>query len=120
MVTWNIKHMDGYVQQQVEIIKKRLKQNWDCVGVVDGVEGCQPKGNRVLMADGTWKDIANVIEGDLVISPQVNGTNIFAKVVKTISYEDRRIYSVSELNRNKKELYTCSGEGHCHRRYNTK
>ena len=110
MVTWNIKHMDGYVQQQVEIIKKRLKQNWDCVGVVDGVEGCQPKGNRVLMADGTWKDIANVIEGDLVISPQVNGTNIFAKVVKTISYEDRRIYSVSELNRNKKELYTCSGE----------
>ncbi|HDK42169.1 MAG TPA: hypothetical protein ENG87_02215 [Candidatus Pacearchaeota archaeon] len=84
------------------------KQDKDYVICVDGREGCQPKGDKVLMADGSWKNIEEIKIGDEVLSPQKDGTFIFSKVLNTTKWFCDEIYDVKELNRNRKKLYSCS------------
>jgi hypothetical protein len=91
-------------------IRKMLKRDLDIVIMVDGRERCQPKGNNVLMADGSWKDISEIQIGDVVISPQKDGTTIFAKVARTYQYDNCQIYSICELYKQHTELYSCSGQ----------
>ncbi len=77
------------------------------VGIV-GMTGCQPAGSKVLMADGSWKNIEKIKKGDLVISPQKEGGNIFAKVKSTTKWFSNENYEIKEQNRNKRSLYRCS------------
>ncbi len=91
-----------------KIIPSLLEKDKDCVLGIDGSEGCQPKGEKVLMADGSWKNVEDIKEGDLVLSPQKNQTHQFSKVIKTFKWKCNEIYEVKELNRQNKTLYNCS------------
>ncbi len=57
--------------------------------------GCQPTGSKVLMADGTWKDIEKVRVGDVVLSPRPDGTGFAERVSRVFRYEDRPVYRVA-------------------------
>jgi len=73
-----------------------------------GMTGCQPAGSKVLMADGSWKNIEKIKKGDLIISPQKDGSNIFVKVTFTTKWSSNENYEIREQNRNKRILYRCS------------
>ncbi len=73
-----------------------------------GQQGCQPKNSKVLMADGCWKNIQDIKIGDEVLSPQLNGKNVFAKVINLTSWFSSENYDVVQLNRTHKKLYSCS------------
>lgn len=83
----------------------RLKLEKDAMILVTGDTGCQPKGSKVLMSNGSWKSIEEINVGDEVISPQYDGTNRFSKVLETKKwYSD---YNFDVMNGNRK-LYSCS------------
>jgi len=92
----------------VKVLKSRVKKDWDAVVGITGEEGCQPAGSKVLMSNGEWKNIENIMVGDKVLSPQENGKHIISKVIKTNSWFCDDIYDVKHLNRNNKKLYSCS------------
>lgn len=75
---------------------------------VSGGTGCQPKGSKVLMANGEWKEIQDVKIDDEVISPQEDGSNIFSKVINTTNWFCEENYDIIQLNKDKKKLYSCS------------
>lgn len=77
-------------------------------GYFFGRIGCQPKGSKVLMADGEWKNIEKIEVGDEILSPQKNGEYIFGKIVKTYKWKSKKNYDVFQLNRQKLKLYSCS------------
>jgi hypothetical protein len=88
-----------------------LKYSMLGVIVVTGDPGtgkCQPAGSKVLMADGSWKNVEDIKVGDEVVSPQLDGTNIFAKVKNLSSWYCEDNYDVMEMNRQHKKLYSCS------------
>lgn len=101
-------YIDGYLKRNLDGCKNLVKKDWDMVLIIDGEERCQPKGSKVLMADGIWKNIEDVKVNDLVLSPQKDGTHLFSKVKKTTSWFSDENYNVVELNRNKRKLYSCS------------
>jgi len=92
----------------MHLIRNRLRKDWDLTIAVTGERGCQPKGSKILMADGSWKNVEDISMGDEIISPQSDGTNIFAKILHVTRWICPKIYSVRELTRQKKELYRCS------------
>ncbi len=97
----------------VEIAKERQKNKFDVCIAVSGSRGdgkCEIKGDKVLMHDGTFKNIENVKIGEKVISPQKDGSFIFSNIVGTHSHYEKEVYEVREKTRNKKVLYTCSGK----------
>lgn len=105
LLRWEIKKV-------VEMIVLMLLNKYDLVCLVDGSRGigkCQIKGNKVLMKDGSWKNIENIKKGDEIISPQKDGLSMFAKVIETHNRFEEDIYEVREVTRNKSLLYTCSG-----------
>ncbi len=92
-------------------IRKRIKNNLNFVALLTGETGigkCQPKGSKVLMADGCWNNIEDIKVGDFVLSPQKDGTNVFSKVIKTNEWFCNETYDVKQLNKSKKKLYSCS------------
>jgi len=76
--------------------------------MVVGKTGCQPKGSKVLMADGDWKNIEDIKEGNMVLSPQLDKSNKFCKVIKTTQWFSENNYDIVKLNRGKTKLYSCS------------
>jgi len=74
-----------------------------------GAESCQPAGSKVLMSDGCCKNIEDVHVGDMVVSPQRDGTTQHSKVLHTTSWECPQVFSVNSKYGNKeKRLYSCS------------
>lgn len=59
------------------------------------------------MADMTWKNVEDVVTGDLVVSPQHDGTSIMSRVTGTVAYEDRDIYELTMKGRSKRS-YRCA------------
>jgi len=51
-----------------------------------GQAGCQPKGQKVLMANGKWKNVELIKKGDQVFSPQSDDTTVIATVLDTKKY----------------------------------
>lgn len=93
----------------VEIIAqlciRRVEKNKDIVIAISGEEGCQPKGSKVLLSNGEWKNIEDIKVGDYVISPQKDGFYRSSKVIGTCSWYSGSNYAVKEKNRT---LYKCS------------
>jgi hypothetical protein len=88
-------------------IKAQAKQQ-DSIYLVAGLEGCQPKGNVVLMADGRFKNIEDIRVGDSILSPLTDGSYIFSKVLELHQFYSPKNYIVKAKNRGHKELYSCS------------
>lgn len=86
----------------------RAMKDKDLVMAISGEEGCQPKGSKVLMSNGEWKNIEDIKIGDKVLSPQKNGSYSISSVISTTSWYSNENYEVKELNRNNKTLYKCS------------
>lgn len=89
-------------------ILSRINEGKNAIGMTFGGTGCQPKNSKVLMANGEWKNVEDIKIGDKVISPQKDGSNIFAKVINLSNFYSNKNYKVNELNRKHRELYTCS------------
>lgn len=89
-------------------IWRDLNRENDHFTVIVGPEGCQPKGSNVMMANGDWKKVEDIKLGDIVLSPQEDGTYEFSKVINLFKFYSKNIYNVCELNRQKKRLYSCS------------
>lgn len=95
----------------VKYMRGRIEKKKNFLGVITGPPGigkCQIKGSKVLMADGSWKNIEDIRKGDLVISPQKDGSNKFSKVLETHSFFSEENYDIYQTNRDKIKLYTCS------------
>ena len=73
-----------------------------------GTGKCQPKGSKVLMSNGEFKNIEELKVGDKVLSPQPNGNYLFAEIKKICCWYSLENYDVFELRRSKKKLYSCS------------
>ncbi len=92
-------------------IKKRIRNNLNFLAIAEGPTGigkCQPKGSKVLMADGEWKNIEDIKKGDKILSPQKDGSYLFSKVVNITKWFSKENYDVCEKNKTKKKLYSCS------------
>jgi hypothetical protein len=76
---------------------------------VDGRHRCLGKGDRVILTDGSWKNVEDVAIGDFILSPQLDGTVIPSKVLSTHKYLEKEVYDVMEPRLTNKKLYTCSG-----------
>lgn len=103
--------LDGYVKANLDHLKKDLHKDYDAFLICDGQERlgkCQTKSSKVLMANGEWKNIEDVKVDDEVLSPQQNGSYIFAKVTNISNWFCNEVYDVVELNRQHKKLYSCS------------
>lgn len=74
-----------------------------------GKTGCQPKNSKVLMADGSWKSIQNLKEGDEIISPKNEKEYSIEKVKGISSFYSKENYDVFDY-KGKRKLYTCSSE----------
>ena len=105
-------HVAPFARKALDNVKEVLTtKDQDRLWIVDGLEGsgkCQPSGSKVLMANGEWKNIEDVKIGDKVISPQKDGTSIFANVVNTTNWFCDDVYNIISINK-KKKLYSCSG-----------
>jgi len=105
-------YMDEFLAMNLMGVPRYLDKSYDCVGIVSGhgkvrIGKSCPKGTKVLMANGEWKNIEDVKEGDLVISPDVKtGKHSTAKVIKTHSRLSE-VYDVCNKNTNE-VLYSCA------------
>ena len=108
-LTYHInKFMVKQLDHVIDVINNKDKdRHW----AGDGFEGagkCQPKGSKVLMANGVYKNIEDVKVGDLVLSPQKDGSQVFSKVLEIHNWFSKKTYDIFEKNRSKKKLYSCS------------
>lgn len=87
---------------------KSVAAKWDGVFMASGMEGCSTEGSRILMADGSWKNVEDIKEGDLVLSPQEDGSYEYGKVTWTTKWFSNSNLTIKELNRHHNTLYTCS------------
>jgi hypothetical protein len=90
-----------------EDFKQRYKEKNNAVIYIYGNQGCQPAGSKVLMADGTIKNIEDIKIGDEILSLQYNGNTTIEKVINTTNWYCEDMYSVIS-KRNNKLLYKCS------------
>ena len=81
---------------------------WDSVLILSGMEGCLEGSSNVLMASGEWKNIKDIKTGDLIMSPQFDGSYKYAKVLNTNKWFSRKMYDVHEATRSKQKLFSCS------------
>lgn len=102
------KYFNWTFKALISALKKRLEIEKDALILVSGDTGCQPKGNKVLMEDGSWKNVEDIKVGDKVISPQKDGTNLFSEVKWINNYECPITYDVIQNNKKNKILYSCS------------
>ena len=84
----------------------RINKNQNYMLLITGGTGCQPKGSKVLMANGDWKNIEDIKLGDLVLSPQENGFRIESKVLKTYEWDCEMCFQL--VNYKGEVLYECS------------
>lgn len=111
---------EGYVMTRKSLILQHIggKRLFDENGNLEereiihvlmcGSPGCQPAGSKVMMANGEWKNIEEIKEGNEVLSPQHNGVYRFSKVTSICQWDSNENYNVIQLNRKKKKLYSCS------------
>ena len=104
--------MDGYLKSNLDKLREKILKDWDFCIIVDGTERagkCQPRGSKVLIANGSWKNIEDIKIGDEVISPQPDGTTIFAKVKNTTSWYSNNNYNIMRNHKQHNQLlYKCT------------
>lgn len=87
-----------------------MKRGFSFLGSFDGRHRCLAKGDKVLMADGSWKNIEDIKCGDNVFSPQYDKDKAvsISKVVATHNHLEKEVYNVVEPKLTNRVLYTCS------------
>lgn len=101
--------LSGTSQDSLQVMLSEMEDNeWSGLLAV-GPAGCQPAGQKVLMADGVFKSVEDVRLGDRVLSQQLDGTVIVASVVSTAQHANRPVYRVSQVGKCKRS-YLASGD----------
>lgn len=90
-----------------KVIPDLQKKDKDCFLVIDGSEGCSPKGTKVMMSNGSWKNIEDIKLNDIILSPQLNGEVIKSKIIRLFKYKNKNTFDIVDIKTNKK-LYSCS------------
>lgn len=70
---------------------------------------CEPKGSKVLMADGTWKNIEDIKVSDVVVSPVYinNKWRLTNSIVSAkFKYKKEQIFEITD--KNDKPKYRCT------------
>jgi len=83
-------------------------QDKNFIALVVGDPGCQPIGSKVLLSDGSWKNIELIKKKDEVICYNFNGMASTAKVKNIHKQFSKYIYTIYE-KRTQRELYSCAG-----------
>jgi len=91
----------------IDDLKYRANNQRNVVASIEGQQGCQPVGSKVLMATGEYKNIEDIVLGDEVVSLQYNGNVTFERVVDLVSWYCEDMYSIFS-KRNNELLYSCS------------
>ena len=91
------------------IYKRIHTYKFNFLGMITGKHRCLTAGNKVLMANGSWKNIEDIKIGDGVLSPQKDGSVVVSKVMQITNYFCNDVYNVVEAKGKKRVLYTCSG-----------
>lgn len=69
--------------------------------IVGGPTSCQPAGSKVLMFDGKWKNVEDIVVGDKILSPQIDGSTTVDTVINTTRSHDIDIYRVQTKDKHK-------------------
>lgn len=91
----------------IQFIKDKVHLGEPITISIMGQTRCQPKGSKLLMANGEWKNIEDVKIGDRVISPQQDDSILFSNVIEVNKGHSKNNYLVMDKIR-KKPLYFCS------------
>lgn len=75
---------------------------------VSGETGCQPKGSKVLMFDGSWKNIEDIQVGDAIITYDKKFNSKRGTILRTTKWLSTENYDVFQKNRHHQKLYSCS------------
>jgi len=108
-------YMDGYLCNNLLGIPNYLKKKWDVVAIVSGhgkvrVGKALVKGSKVLMSDGSWKNIEHINIGDKVISPSVDGKKSSIEIVEEkIGHKQLEMCEIKSSKDNS-PLYKCCVE----------
>ncbi len=108
----NVKKAEGFLIDENlkynldEYLIRSVDKKWDGLFIESGMEGCISIGGEVLMANGTWKKVEEIKVGDIVLSPQFDGSSKFSKVLKTYKFNSKENYEVTDRNNN--QLFKCS------------
>lgn len=113
--------MDDLLKAQIDILLKNIVNDWDFTIIISGsgevrVGKCQPKGSKVLMADGKFKNIEDIKIGDKVISPIIDENGNITKteiatvkdISNYISPKNYTLYTRTKKSNKKIKLYECS------------
>ena len=101
-------HFKDYCRWEIiKPLKEGNKRLCSRGALMTGPPGCQPAGSKVLMSDGTWKTVENIVVGDKVISPQHDNSSIISTVIETVSYDNHDIYEIATKGRTHKS-YRCA------------
>jgi hypothetical protein len=100
--------MNCFLRTNLAHAKRIIKKDWDMCFIVDGYEGCQPAGSKVLMYDGKLKNIEDVVVGDIVLSPQRSCHKRPAVVLNTVCWWSKENYKVVAVRHKRKTIYRCS------------
>jgi len=106
-----MQNMVMYKQGQdpvVRYIKLRIRRNLNFMAICEGATGCSPKGTKVMLSNGEWKNIEDMKIGDEILSPQTDGSYKFGKIIKLFEWDSNENYDVFQLNKKKEKLYSCS------------
>lgn len=76
--------------------------------IIAGDTGCQPSGSKVMMSNGKWKNVEEVVVGDVIMSPQRDGSVVPNKVTKTFVFDNRDVYIVKSKGKRKSISYRAS------------
>ncbi len=87
---------------------KRINMNQNYILLIVGQVGCQPKGSKVLMENGLYKNIEDIVVGDKVISPQYNGTNTISQVLQVHKDYSNTTFNIVKQSNKNEILYSCS------------
>jgi transposase len=99
---------DKYLYTNLTKLSTFRQGDNDLLAALCGNEGCQPAGSKVMMADGVWKNIEEIKLNDTILSPQKDGSYIYANVIKLYKFVAKKTYDIHQLNRQHKKLYSCS------------
>lgn len=94
-----------------KLVERMQENKFDAVIVIEGNRGLgktQTKGSKVLMSNGSWKNVEDIKIGDEVISPQPDGSITYEKVVHLHQRFEPDIYDVIQVTRERKKLYSCA------------
>ncbi|RKX64861.1 MAG: hypothetical protein DRP42_05735 [Tenericutes bacterium] len=107
-------YMNNNLKDTIDLWVKNVKNDWDFVIIISGqgtvrVGKTQTKGSKVLMSNGSWKNVEDIRIGDKVISPNIKtGKHEIATVKDLHNRFEEDCYDVVE-NSNKTVLYSCAG-----------